>query len=92
MLYGIGEVFFSGLTLIEVRSDPGVDDQFAYGEIVKDIDEVVELVRVIVAEPGLYGNLHVLRFGITVDVIQELLEFKRLRQEACTLALGTDRA
>ena len=51
MLQSVCEVFFTRFALIEICSYPGVNDEFTYREFVKDINEVIELLRILIAEP-----------------------------------------
>ena len=54
MLQGVCVILFPWLALIKVRLYPGMHDQLAYGEGIKDLQEIVEFVRIKIAEPCLY--------------------------------------
>ena len=64
MFQSVLEVFFTRFAPVIVRSYPGVNDQLAYGVAVKDVHEIVELIWIIVAEPGLDRYLNTFRFSI----------------------------
>ena len=87
MFQRICVVFFSHIALIKIGSYPRMHDQFAYREAVKDIHQIVELIRIIVAETSLNRYLQVSGNGIGVDVIEELLKRKGLREEPRAFAL-----
>ena len=67
-----------------------MDDELAYRKCVKDINEVVELIGVVKAEPCLDRDLGLTGRGVVVDVVEETLKRQRLRQESRALALSTD--
>ena len=60
MLQSVCVVFPAGLAFIEIGSYPRVHDQLANRECIEDIYEVIELVRVIVAEARLNRDLHII--------------------------------
>ena len=67
-----------------------MNDQLANGEAIEDVHEIIELIGIIVAEPGLDRYLQVRRSGIGIDVIKKLLECQRFRKESRALAFRAD--
>mgnify|MGYP003330524172 CR=1 FL=1 len=81
VLQSIGIVVVTRFALVEVGADPRVNDELAHGMSIVDLEQIIELIRIVEAESGLDRDDDIFVLRIIVNTVKESLQFVSLRKE-----------